>query len=99
MYACYKRKEQRHLKTDNLEFYLITGVGNSGMFMGAITALQQLFTTNRGFATGVATMGIPLGVLIHPLHTKYFLDTFGVSGVLRRHKFARYDSRLCLRKS
>ena len=49
--------------------------------MGTMTAIQRLFTTNRGFATGLAAIGFPLGVLIHPLHTKYFLDLYGVSGV------------------
>ena len=51
------------------------------MYLGTITALQHLFTTNRGFATGFATIGVPLGILIHPLYTKYFLDLYGVSGV------------------
>ena len=40
-----------------------------------------MFTINHSFATDLAAIGFPQGVLVHPLHTKYLLGLYGVSGV------------------
>ncbi|KAK2138233.1 hypothetical protein LSH36_3501g00008, partial [Paralvinella palmiformis] len=63
----------------------LTGLGDSGMYLAGVTTIQRLFNRNRGLATGVAGLGFPIGVIIHPLHAQLFLDLYGVSGVFLMH--------------
>jgi len=65
--------------------FLSTGLGDSGMYLAGVTTIQRLFNRNRGLATGVAGLGFPIGVIIHPLHAQLFLDLYGVSGVFLMH--------------
>jgi len=53
--------------------------------VGSISAVEQLFSTNLGFAIGFVNIGFSLGILIHPMHTRIFLDLYGVSGMYLMH--------------
>lgn len=55
------------------------------MFLGCSSIVQQRFTYNRGFATGIASLGFSVGAVINPLHTLFFLRTFAVRGTLLIH--------------
>ena len=62
--------------------YISSGIGAGGIFLTGPTIVQQKFTTNRGLATGAATLGLSLGSLVHPAVTKYLLNQFGLRGTL-----------------
>ena len=58
------------------------GIGVSFIALGSSVIIQQHFHKHKGFATSLSMCGLPIGSLLSPLITNYFLKTFGWRGTL-----------------
>ncbi|KAK2145282.1 hypothetical protein LSH36_690g02013 [Paralvinella palmiformis] len=79
-----------------ITYGVLAGTGNCGIFLCSINSIKRLFSANRGLATCLSAIGFTVGVIIHPLYTSYFLDLYGVSGVLLIQGGFTFQTLLCV---
>jgi len=58
-------------------FYGIVGIGSSGSYIPAISAVTRWFVKRRGLLTGIAMAGSGLGVLIMPPIANWLISSYG----------------------
>ncbi len=58
-------------------FYGIVGVGSSGAYVPAVSAVTRWFVVRRGVMTGIAMAGIGLGILIIPPMANWLISNYG----------------------
>lgn len=65
--------------------FFVIGFGISCSFLATQVAIQKHFDKHRNVATSIAVCGLPIGNLISPFITNFFLDKFGWRGTLAMH--------------
>jgi len=58
-------------------FYGMVGIGSSGAYVPAVSAVTRWFVVRRGVMTGIAMAGIGLGILIIPPIANWLISNYG----------------------